>query len=123
MKAIHFNKKDFTVNDFLEQVKDCNEDAIIVNACMYPNYVEELLDKGEYYFETIRGFYNEGYEVIIDYSFSSEINEGKTLKEFIQFLETEKVNKEVCLNRDVEDGFVYSNYDDIVFNKEFIVLC
>ena len=125
MEAKHFVKKDFTVEDFLQAVSICNEDAVIFNAFLNIEYIKNILNKNEQnlytIFEPIVGFYNKNSNIFVEYSFFNI--KTKTLKDFKEFIQKENIDLSIPLNRDVEEGFIFSNYYNIVFNENIIVLC
>ena len=117
-----YTKENFTVADLLEVTKDCNENAYILNSNYTLDSTQKQLEQGAFNFEAILDLYDEGYEVIVNFSWGDDYMASRTLRYFREFSAGLK-NKDIPLNRDVEDGYKFANYDNIVYNENYIVLC
>lgn len=115
----NFTIQDFTVTQLLRYLENTGipRTAKLYNSCSHDTHTVELLKRGEIInFEPICGLYEEDYTVTAVYDF-----EGKQPTLTVEDLYT-ITNKYLCIERDIEYGYVYSNYDTIVCNKEHVVL-
>lgn len=122
MKTQIWSKQDFTLGELFEVVVNCENNTKILNSCFTPEYTKQLLDKYDTgHFEPIDEFYLEGSKTLTAVYFNSDISDSNCLT--IEELTDRNFPLDCTIERDVEDGYVYSNYDNIVFNKNYIVLC
>lgn len=111
---------DLTVDYLLSIVKDLDNDVPLYNSCFYSKHTEELLSTGRIeQFEPITGIYDEGGLFTADFDMQRK-KEPIKLKELRNISEHKK---EYRIERDIDDGYVYDFYENIVYYKGAIVLC
>lgn len=118
MKPKIFTKEDFTLKDLIDITRNCSLDAIILNSSWYPNYTAENIEDIDK-FEPILDFYGEYSTITAHFDFNGESSKAITLEQLID----KGLPMTSTIERDVEDGYVYSNYDNIVYTEKIIVLC
>lgn len=120
MKPILFTKEDFTLGELIEETEDLSDDVLILNSCYTEDYTTEKIDTEK--FNQIRGIYKQAYSVI-DYTFEGQTEHTLRLKDLRQFAQENAELLTKPVERDVEDGYVYSAYDNFVYNDKRLVLC
>lgn len=121
MKPIIYTKEDFTLGELIEETEDLSDSVLVLNSCYYSDYTCENIDEDD--FEQILDFYNEGYITMVGYVFNGVLDETMTLGEVRQYAKDNPDMLIKPIERDIEDGYTYSNYDHIVFNDKRVVLC
>ena len=117
MKTQIWSKQDFTLSELFDVVVNCESNTKILNSCFTPEYTKQQLELNNISdFEPVDEFYLESSEVITAVSWK---NGSITIEE----LTNRNFPLYCTIERDVEDGYVYSNYDNIVFNENYIILC
>jgi len=119
-----FNKQDFTVNDLLEETADLDENVLILNSNYTPEATEDFLNKEKTNsFQPIVGMYDDKTsDISCIFDWDSPVIGAKALWWFRDFAEKLE-NKEIPLSRDIEDNMKFANYENIVYNEKYIVLC
>jgi len=119
-----YSKKDFTLRDFIKLSEVFNKDAKILNSCMTTNYTKMKLEKNDITdFELITGFYPE-FDIIADFNFGPiDVNKALTVEYLLNLIQSKNIDLNRHIERDVDDGYVFQEYDNIVFNNYFIILC
>lgn len=120
MKPILFTKEDFTLGELIEETEDLSDDVLILNSCYTEDYTLEKIDIEK--FDQIIGIYKEAYSVI-QYIFFGEADNSLRLKDLIKFAQENPELLTKPIERDVEDGYVYSAYDNFVYNDKRLILC
>lgn len=120
-----FNKQDFTVNDLLEETAELDGSVLICNSNLFPEPTLKSLEIEDYgSFEAITSVFDDGTDSIFcHFSWGDDIEASISLEYLRNFAEKSEKIKEMFLSRDVEDGFVFANYENIVYNEKYIVLC
>lgn len=117
MKTEIWSKKDFTLGELFDVVINCESDTKIFNSDLTPEDTKFWLDKyGVRHFDSITDFHN-----IQNITLTADTYKGNTIS--IGELEERLFPLDCTIERDIEDGYVYSNYENIVFNENYIVLC
>jgi len=122
----HINKIAFTIADFLDATANCADDAQLYDASMTPEYVIKSLAENKLsHFDPIEDFYEPGVTII---AYSTYVVEHQrqpiTLREFKDwFASNPTVTLSSTIKRDIEDGYVFSEYDNIIYTKNTIILC
>lgn len=113
-----FTKENFTLKDLIDITRNCSLDAVILNSCMYPDYTAENIEDVQK-FEPILDFYGEYSTITAHYNFNTHSSKAVTLKQLIE----KGLPMTSTIEHDVDDGYVYSNYDNIVYTEKIIILC
>ena len=117
MKTEIWSKQDFTLGELFEVVINCENNTKILNSCFTPEYTKQQLELNNISdFEPVDEFYLESSKTLTAVSWK---NGNVTIED----LKLKSFLLDCTIERDVEDGYVYSNYDNIVFNENYIVLC
>lgn len=102
-----------SVNDILEVVKICDLDYRIYNSNMTIEYSEKCEKRD---FEPIVNIYESDNNV--EYSW----NDVEAISNF-EFIDKLKLCNNINgLNRDIEDGYVYSDYDNIIIRNDLKII-
>lgn len=113
-------KKDFTLGDLLNFTTDAKSEVKIYESCFTKDYTTNQINAVAL-FENIYDLYNEKTEII---SISDFQNKHSAID--IEFLrEFGKKNTDALnlpINRDIEDGYVYSNFDVAILTDNKLVL-
>jgi len=120
MKAILFTKSDFTLGELIGETEDLLDDVLVLNSCYTEAYNIEKIDTEK--FDQIRGIYNDTYSVV-DYVFGGQTEDSLRLKDLRKFAQENPELLTKPIERDVEDGYVYSAYDSFVYNDKRLILC
>lgn len=107
----------------LEVFSKLDENLILLSSDYTKDHSIKLLDKGEIdEFNAVLNVWVDDMEV--ETNLSIDGTEAKfTLKDLLKLTpEMQNNSPYMCLNRDVEDGFVYSDYDDYIYNDKYLVL-
>ena len=117
----HTSLTGFTVEDLKKLFSDSKlKSAKIYNSCMYEDYTIEKLKKSEIKeFEPIDGIYVE-YGLVATYNFCRE-TEPFTVEKLLESLPND--NPDLVLERDIEDGYRYADYEVILITNEYVVFC
>ena len=122
MKTQIWSKKDFTLKDLIDVTINCENDTKLLNSNFTPEYTKQLLEEyNTAHFEIIDEFYLESSKTLTAVSFNDDTGETNCIT--IEELTNKYFPLDSTIERDVDDGYVYSNYENIVFNKNYIVLC
>lgn len=116
-KVYHFTMQDFTVTQLLKYLKSNKvpDTAKLYNSCYYLAHTSELLEQGR--IGELDSIF------LLDHNTNTAVFDFVSKREPLTVKDlTDLPIKEAPLQRDVEDGYVYSNYDNITHNNEFVVL-
>ena len=117
MKTEIWSKKDFTLGELFDVVINCESNTKILNSCFTPEFTKNHLELNIIsHFEPIDEFYLDSYKTLT-------VSVWKNGNITIGDLEERLFPLDCTIERDVDDGYVYSNYENIVFNENYIVLC
>lgn len=115
----NFIIQDFTVTQLLRYLENTGipRTAKLYNSCYHEKHTVSLLDRGIIDdFEPIFYMDEEDYGV-------TAVSEIGDKSEPLTVEDLYGINQKAhTITRDIEDGYVYSNYDTIVCNKEYVVL-
>lgn len=121
MKPTFVHKQNFTLGELLEITKDCNPNARLLNSCFYPETTLIYLEENNIsYFDKITDFHLCYMTITATNDLFSQLEE---LPFTLNKLKELNFDLDCFIDRDVEDGFIYHNYNNIVFNKDYIILC
>ncbi len=111
----------FTVEDLQKIFADPKfESAKVYNSCMYADYTQEQLEKSIVKdFEPIDGIYVDS-GIIATYNFEGK-SEPFTIEKLLEKLPEEY--PDMIIERDVEDGYRYENYEVILISEDYVVFC
>lgn len=120
-----FSKKSFTLEDFVEFTKNCNTNAIIYNSTYdVETSKKNLEDDMLHSFEKIIGIDKDD-EIIAYFNYKIEPEfDGYSLRDFYNFYNNVTFTKKnKTISRDVDDGYVYDDYNNIICSDSVIILC
>ena len=111
----------FTVEDLQKIFADPKlKSAKVYNSCMYADYTQEQLEKSIVKdFEPIDGIFVE-YGIIASYDLTGK-SEPFTIEKLLEKLPDE--HPDMIIERDVEDGYRYEDYDVILISEDYVVFC
>lgn len=116
------------INDIfqtIEFLKTCNQDSLLLNSCFNEKgTIIYVLEDSIHNFEFITGIYLEHSDVIADFSFDSKYNLKEkciSVKEFLDKVKDFKFTTYSELIRDVEDGFKFSGYGNVLSTDEYVI--
>lgn len=107
----------------IEHFSKLDENLIILSSDYTSDHTHKLLSNDNIEdFNPVRNIYASDMEVYSDFS-SLGTTGDYILKQLLELLpDMQDGNNMMCLNRDVEDGYVYSDYDYWTFNDKYLVL-
>jgi len=120
MKPILFTKEDFTLGELIEETEGLSDDVLVLDSCYTENHTVERVNTDN--FNQIGGIYKEGCSMI-DYTFGGQTEDSLRLKDLRKFAQENPELLTKPIERDVEDGYVYSAYDNFVYNAKRLILC
>lgn len=113
-------KKDFTLSDLIDFTKDANYDIPIYESCFTKEYTIKQINAVAL-FEGIYAMYNEKHEIISLADFDNK-NQALDIEYLRHFAKNNKDALVLSINRDIEDGYVYSNFDIAILTDKKLVL-
>ena len=120
------NKKDgFILSELLDFTKDANDNVELYESCVAEDFTKIILrDIREGFqklnLEPIIDFYNEGHSIVS----LSTFNKGVpiTLASIREFSIQQKEVLALKIERDVDDGYVYDNFETAILTYKYLVL-
>lgn len=109
-----------TVGYLLELTKDFDDNTPLYNSCYYAPYTEELLKAGRIKsFEPLYNIYNDDNTCEAVYDF----NRSNPPVELGEIRKIPVERRHLNIERDVDYGYRYEYYENIVYYEGAIVLC
>ena len=115
-------KKEFTFSELIEFLKGENKSIEIYSSCYYADYTIECINEGKYdMFEPIIGIYKSSYSLTM-----CDDMEGKkpamNIDDLIRFYEKSQYHHKCNIDRDVEDGYRFENFEHAILTDTHLVL-